>query len=162
MPRARTKVLLLGTGVFTIAVYVTAFALSTTKDRPDEFDSEALERATSSACASLRVDVDALPPLPAGAPEQARLGRLEEQDRLVRRFVAQVEAVGPAALDADVPGREWLGDWDRLADARQAYAAQGATGPFVVPMADGEPITRRMARVGVPACVVPNGLTAGV
>lgn len=157
MPSARTKVLVIAAGVATVAVYASAFALSTTQDRPDHLDTPVVRDAASTACARLRTEVDALPPLPDGASARDRQARVGEQDRLVRRLVQQVRAVGPQALEADVPAQQWLGDWTRLTDARTAYVA-GADGPFSVPVEDGEPISTRMGRVGVPACVVPNSL----
>ncbi len=143
-----------------VAVYVTAFVLDTTKDRPDTLDVEPVRSTAAAACTRLRTDLDALPPLATDAPAAARQERLAVQDRAITALVAQVRAVGRAALDADVPAEQWLGDWQALAAARQAYAAGGATGPFTPPLDDqGRPVTDRMGRVGVDACVVPRSLT---
>lgn len=160
MPRARTRLLLLLAGAATLAVYGAAFVLSTTRDRPDQIDTQAVERVATDACVRLRVAVDALPPLPAGADLAARGARVGEQQQLVQRLVSDVEAVGPAALDEDVPAREWLGDWQVLVQARRAYLDAGGTGPWSVPVLDGRVVSERMDGIGVDACKVPDGLKA--
>ena len=95
------------------------------------------------ACTRLRADLDALPPLAADAPSQARRDRVAAQDRAVRGLITRVRAVGVPALDADVPAEAWLGDWATLADARLAWAAAGATGPFTPPEARTATAARR-------------------
>ncbi len=159
MPSTRTALLLGVVAVATVGVYVTAFALDTTKDRPDTLDVEPVRGAASTACARLRADLDALPPLAPGASQPERLERLAVQNRSVRDLVTSVRAVGESALRKDVPAEQWLSDWTALADARLAYAAAGATGPFAPPVQDGRPITDRMGMVGVATCAVPQALT---
>lgn len=159
MATRRTGLLLAGVAAATIGVYVLAFVLSTTSDRQDTLDVGPVPAAASRACAELRVDLDALPPLGAGAPLADRLTRLAVQEEQVRELVAQVRTVGEPALRADVPAEQWLGDWEALAQARRAYAEAGAAGPFTPPVADGRPLPDRMGRVGLPACTVPPSLT---
>jgi len=159
MPSTRTALLLGVVAVATVGVYVTAFALDTTRDRPDTLDVGPVPGAAASACARLRVSLDALPPLAPGSPQADRLARLAVQDRAVRDLVTSVRAVGEPALLKDVPSEQWLSDWTALADARLAYTAAGATGPFSPPMQDGRPVTDRMGMVGVSACSVPQALT---
>jgi len=157
--RRRTVIVLVGVALATVGVYVAAFSLDTTRDRPDTLDVEPVKGAASAACARLRADLDALPPLAPGAPTPQRLDRLAVQDAAVRTLVGDVRAVGEPALRRDVPAEQWLADWMSLADARRAYADGGAAGPFHPPVADGRPLTDRMGRVGVPTCVVPLSLT---
>ncbi len=154
--RRTTALALVVVGVLTVAVYVVSFLLLTTDDRPDQLDTEPVVDVASQACSDLRVDVDALAPLPASATAAQREARVREQDRLVTRFLDQVRAVGDEALDADEPSREWLADWELLAQARRAVLAGGT---FVEPVLDGIPVSDRMERIGVEACRVPQGLT---
>ena len=158
MASRRTALLLVAAAVATVGVYVAMFSLSTTDDRPDTLDVGPVPAAASSACARLRADLDALPPLAGDAPAAVRAERLLAQDRAVRLLVEQVRAVGPQALAADEPAVQWLSDWEALAQAQRTHATSGAGGPFTPPVQDGRPISDRMGRVGVPACVVPRAL----
>ncbi len=157
--RRSTALLLVVVGVLILGVYVASFLLSTTSDRVDQLDNPPVMDAASRACTDLRVAVDALPPLPSGATRSERLARADAQGVLVDRLVQQVQQVGDAALDADVPARSWLADWKTLASSRKSWARDG-TGPYAVPVRDGQPITRRMDAIGVDACTVPAGLVS--
>lgn len=159
MPSPLVRGLVVLAGVATVGAYVGMFLLSTSRDRVDHLDVEPVRSTAAAACTQLRTDVDALPPLPPTASTPERQARVAEQGRIVDRLVEQVRAVGPAALAADVPAEEWLGDWVALRDARQEWADAGATGPVPAPQADGRPLTDRMGRVGVAPCLVPTGLT---
>lgn len=159
MARTRTAVLLTVVAAATVGVYVAAFSLSTTKDRPDTLDVQPVKGVAATACTRLRSDLDALPRLPPGAPLQDRLDRLAVQDHAIQALVTKVRAVGEPALRKDVPAEQWLADWTTLADARRSYAEAGATGPFVPPAADGHPLSQRMSAVGLAACAVPDALT---
>ena len=155
----RTALLLVVVTVGTLGVYVGIFVIDTTKDRKDTLDVQPVKGVASKACTELRLDLDGLPPLPPDAAQQQRLDRIAAQDRAVRTLISTVRAVGERDLHKDVPSEQWLADWATLADARAAYAAAGATGPFTQPFADGHPLTERMSAVGLPACVVPVSLT---
>ncbi len=156
---SRTSTLLLvAVGIATVGAYVTMFLLDTTRDRPDTLDLEPTRDAASVACTTLRTGLDNLPVLAPTASQADRLARLQVQQDAVAELVRTVRAVGPDALARDVPAEQWLADWAALAQAREAYAAAGATGPFSPPVADGRPISDRMTRIGVPACVVPQSL----
>ena len=162
MPSTVNKVLIVLAAAGTVAVYGGSVLLSATGDRQDTLDQRPVRDRASAACTALRLDVDAQQPLPEGAAPDARRARLAEQDRLVGRLVADVRGLGPAVLATDVPAEQWLADWEQLAAARRAYAAAGGRGEFALPVEDGRPITDRMDQVGVPACVVPTGLTTGL
>lgn len=159
MARRRTALLLVLVAAGTVAVYVTAFMLDTTRDDQATLDVEPVRGAAERACTMLRADLDALPPLPAGSSAADRLARLDVQDREIVTLISSVRSVGVEALRKDVPVDEWLADWTALADARRAYAAAGAVGPWSPPVVDGRLLTERMGRIGVPACVVPTSLT---
>lgn len=160
MANARTKVLLLGAAAATVGVYVGAFLLFTTDDRPDQIDTAAVEQVATDACIRLRVAVDAAPPLAAGAPLDARQARVGEQEQLVARLVSDVQSVGPQALDEDVPAREWLADWQVLVQARRAFLDAGGAGGWALPVLDGRVVSERMDGIGVDACRVPDALKA--
>lgn len=159
VPQKRFKLILLAVTLATAGVYAVAFVLSTTDDRVDQIDTQVVRAAATAACIDLRTAVDAQPALPAGATEKQRETRTQEQAVLVRQFSDQVRAAGDEALDADVPTRQYLADWEALAASRVAYARGGFAGTYAVPVANGEPITMRMDRIGVSACAVPQGLT---
>lgn len=159
MGSRRTTVVLLVAGLATAGVYVAGFAFDTTRDRPDTLDVQPTKDVATQACTRMRLELDALPPLPAGASQQERRDRLAVQDRAVRELVDSVRALGEPVLRKDVPADAWLADWTLLADARTAYAAAGAQGPFVLPSPDGHPVTQRMNAIGVAPCVVPVPLT---
>ena len=153
------KIVLLTTFMAVVGVYVVAFLLSTTDDRVDQLDTDALRDVAGPACVTMRTEIDALPALPVGATDEERQARLDVQRVAVERFVAQVRTVGDAALDDDEPAREWLGDWEALLQARQDFATAGFTGDFAVPVEGGQPITMRMDDIGVDACQVPTALS---
>lgn len=155
----RTKIVLALTSVGLVAIYTTAVLLSTTRDRVDQIDSDALRPVVRSACIDLRTATDALTPLGADASEQARQDRVSEQADLVAEFLEQVRGAGDEALDDDRPAREWLTDWETLLAARTTFADDGFQGDFGVPVQDGRPITDRMNDIGVEECRVPLGLT---
>ena len=157
--RPRTALLLAVVAVFVVAVYAGSFLLFSTNDRVDQLDTQPVREVAAPACTDLRLAVDALPPLPSGASPADRLARVEQQRALVERFIARVEQAGDAALSADEPARSWLADWQTLVDSRERWV-RDATGPYAVPVEDGQPITRRMNAIGVDACTVPVGLTS--
>ena len=159
MASTRSRLLLVLVAVATVGAYVVMFVLSTTSDAPDRLDVDPVPGAASRACTQLRADLDALPPLPAGATQSERQERLRVEDAAVRRLVDDVRRLGEPALRADLPAEDWLSDWTTLADARDAYAASGATGPFTPPLVEGRPVNERMGRIGLDACVVPTALT---
>ena len=158
MAVARTPAVLLATTAALLAVYVGSAVRAATGDRADALDSPAVRDRARAACAELRVDLDARPPLTAPSSPDARRARIAEQDAAVGRLVAAVRSAGPAALSADEPAERWLADWEALAAARRDWA-RTATGPFVAPQdAAGLPPPERMSRVGVAECVVPQSL----
>ena len=161
MPSTLNKVLIVVAAVGTLGVYGGSVVLASTGDAQDTLDDRPVRDRASAACTALRLDVDAEPPLPPSATREARLARLAEQDRLIARLVADVRGLGQPALAEDVPAEQWLADWEQLAAARRAYAQAGAQGGFTVPVENGQPLTYRMDRIGVPACLVPTGLTIG-
>jgi hypothetical protein len=160
---ARTVLLLALVGVFLVVVYGGSVLLSTTRDRPDQFDGDTVPTAAARACRTLVGALATLPPLPGSATPMQRADRAVTQDAAVRRLVADVGTVGPDALRKDSPGEQWLADWTRLADGRDAAAAQlraGRPATWAVPVEDEHPISDRMGAVGVPECAVPRALTS--
>lgn len=158
MPSIRSALLLTAVTVGTLGVYVGIFVLDTTKDDPATLDVQPVKGVAEKACTELRLELDALPPLPADATVQQRRDRVAVQDRSVSTMISTVQAVGPSDLAADTGAQEWLADWRTLADAGTAWAGAGATGPYPAPAADGHLITERM-NSAVEGCVVPVQLT---
>lgn len=158
MPSVRTALLLTAVTIGTLGVYVGIFVIDTTRDNPATLDVSPVKGVAANACTQLRLELDALPPLPDDATAQQRRDRVAAQDAPVRTLISTVRALGPAALAKDVPAQEWLTDWATVADARQAWAAAGATGPFTAPAADGHPLAQRMGDA-LGDCVVPVQLT---
>ena len=158
MPSVRTALLLTAVAVGTLGVYVGIFVLDTTKDNPATLDVQPVKGVAEKACTELRLELDAMPPLPVDATAQQRRDRIAAQDRTVRTLISTVQGVGATALAEDETAAPWLADWATLADARAAYAAAGATGPFAAPVVDGHPIAERMSDA-LADCVVPVQLT---
>lgn len=154
----RVRLLLLAGLIGVLAIYGGSVLLSTTRDRVDQIDTAPVEAAAVAACTALRVNLDARPAMPPAPSDGQRSARVDDDAALVTSFVEQVQRAGDAALDADAPARVWLADWQMLIDARRAFAASGFVGTFSVPVADGQPITRRMNDIGVDACQVPRSL----
>lgn len=98
---------------------------------------------------------------------RAQAGAIIDQNRAVTIMLDSIRADGGDALDDDRPTRQWLADWQRLVDARTAYAADltsGAAGDLEVPLdEDGDQIDRRMEDVWIDepgACDVPSVLVS--
>lgn len=128
-------------------------------DRPELIDNPPVSEVAESACATMRAAV-AAQTAPPGASVDARVRSIREQNAAVTAMVAQVRGLDRDLLADDRPTNLWLADWETLVEARERYAADLAAGGrphFVVPTADGEPLTRRMNSVGL-SCEVPPQL----
>jgi hypothetical protein len=77
-------------------------------------------------------------------------------------MVRRIRGVDEERLRNDHPVLAWLQDWERLADARDRYAADlaaSASTTFAIPRTDdGYPITERTSDVGID-CAVPAQLS---
>ncbi|MFF4879355.1 hypothetical protein [Micromonospora sp. NPDC000668] len=128
-------------------------------DRPELIDNPPVSEVAESACATMRATV-AAKAVPPDAPADARARSIREQNAAVTAMVARVRDLDRDLLAGDHPVNAWLADWETLVEARERYAADLATGRrprFVVPTADGEPLTDRMNSVGL-TCEVPPQL----
>ncbi|MDO3701780.1 hypothetical protein Q3W71_08815 [Micromonospora sp. C28SCA-DRY-2] len=128
-------------------------------DRPELIDDPPVSEVAESACATMRATV-AAKAAPPGAPVDARVRSIREQNAAVTAMVAQVRGLDADLLADDRPTTLWLADWETLVQTRERYAADLAAGGrphFVAPTADGEPLTDRMNSVGL-LCEVPPQL----
>lgn len=128
-------------------------------DRLELIDNPPVSEVAESACATMRATV-AAKAAPPGAPVDARARSIREQNAAVTAMVAQVRDLGRDLLADDRPTDAWLADWETLVGARERYAADLVAGRrphFVVPTADGRPLTERMNSVGL-TCDVPPQL----
>ena len=112
-------------------------------------------------CGQMTASVESLPIH--GTPRR-QAQTIARQNVAIEDMVADIRDVGPDALASDPPTDEWLADWDRLIEAREAYAEHlldGAVVPFRVPYdEDGRHISVRMDDVFIDrsVCEVPEVL----
>ena len=123
-------------------------------------DDPRISSTADSACSAMTraVQEAASPP---GATDAVRVRAIREQNTAVAAMIRTIRALGVDRLANDHPMLLWLADWQTLVDRRARYADSLASGrhvPFVVPAADGRPITDRLNQVGL-ACTVPAQLT---
>lgn len=146
-----------------VGATLTALWRYATHDRPEVIDHPLVVRTTNAACLVMRTTVHQLAPPPEAQVAQ-RLAAVEAQNSAVAEMLARIRALGSERVAGDAPLTSWLGDWESLLRARQAYAASLRSGrplPYRVPRDDaGEPITTRMNDVGLD-CTVPRELTSG-
>lgn len=152
-------VLILVVAVGGVVVFCAGLWTYANHDRPELIDNPPVSEVAESACATMRATV-AAQAAPPGAPVDARVRAIREQNAAVTAMVAQVRGLDRDLLADDRPTNLWLADWETLVEARERYAADLAAGGrphFVVPTADGEPLTQRMNSVGL-ICEVPPQL----
>lgn len=121
-------------------------------DRIELIDDPTVVRVVNAACVRMNEQV-AASAVPAGAPVDRAAAAIRAQDAAVEEMVASVRTLGTERLANDRPTQAWLADWSTLVAAREQYAAalaSGGTPTWAVPVADGKPITRRMATVDAP------------
>lgn len=83
--------------------------------------------------------------------------RVAAGNAAIATLVDDVEALGRERLADDDPALDWIADWQRLAEARAAFAQASAGGDanaavFEAPTTDGFPITERMIEVAPEPC----------
>ncbi|WP_229054207.1 hypothetical protein [Aeromicrobium sp. Leaf350] len=136
-----------------IIAFFTSLVVTSASDLPASVDDPEILDAIDSGCSTLdqvrTIDVDSL--------DIDRVARIEAQTTIVRDVLA-----GWLELDADLrasdePFDDWLDDWQRIVDARDAYVVDLQGNPdatFDEPEVDGEPIVDRMDAV-MTGCSVP-------
>ncbi|HEY7718374.1 MAG TPA: hypothetical protein VH915_06415 [Pedococcus sp.] len=131
------------------------------QDRPEVVDHPRVVRTANAACLLMRQAVHGLS-VPVDAGVAKRVAAIRAQNGEILLMVDRVRSLGEDLVARDVPLTTWLADWERLAQAREAYAARlqaGAPRPLTLPEdIEGEPITQRMNAVGLD-CTVPPELT---
>ncbi|WP_433281399.1 hypothetical protein [Micromonospora sp. CA-244673] len=142
-----------------IVVSCAGFWMYANHDRPELIDNPPVSEVAESACATMRATVVAKA-VPPDAPVDAQARSIREQNAAVTVMVAQVRDLDRDLRSDDRPTDAWLADWETLLEARERYADELAAGRrphFVVPTADGGPLTDRMNSVGL-TCEVPPQL----
>lgn len=127
-------------------------------EAPGLIDDPELVSVIERECQQMTTSVESLP-MHGTARRQAQT--MARQDVAVEDMVDDIRSVGAATLASDPPTDEWLADWGRLVEARQAYAAKildGASAHLTVPTDDhGRHIDIRMNDVFIDGstCKVP-------
>lgn len=141
---------LLGAFVSTIVVE--------SRDAPGLLDDTEVVQVVGEECELMTSTVEGLT---LSGPPADRARTLRDQNEAVRQMLQEIRALDDLA-DRDQPLQAWLEDWDRLVEAREAYAEEVAGGREIdlsVPRDDdGNEITERMDGAGLLVCEVPEAL----
>lgn len=131
-------------------------------DDPAMIEDPITVRVADAACARMRSET-AAEALGIASPVRDRVAAIQAEDDSVLEMVAQIRALVPErALERDQPSLRWLDDWQRLVDARSAYArslASGSPNVMVMPVVQGRSLVARINNVGL-NCAVPLVLVA--
>lgn len=145
-------------GVTTMIVVVVTVGSTSA---PGLIDDPELISVIERECQQMTSSVESLPIH--GTPRR-QAQTIARQNVAVEDMVDDIRSVGQETLAGDPPSDEWLADWDRLVDAREAYAEEileGSLAQLQVPTDDrGEDIDIRMDDVfiGGSPCEVPEVL----
>ena len=146
--------------VVTAGLGIGAYVIST-KDFPSIIQDGRLVDVIKRECDIMTSTVDSMPLT--GSPTQ-QLKILADQNRAVTKMLGAIRAVDPDVRRADPPTNDWLADWDRLIQAREAFAElveRGFEPRLRIPRdASGDRIQLRMNDVWLDAsaCKVPSRL----
>ena len=145
-------------------VAVTLFGLwgYANHDRIEVVDQPVVIYTSNAACTVMRQTVHRLaPPSQASVPQ--RVKAIRAQNQAVALMLDQIRRVGRDVVYNDRPMPTWLGDWEALVRAREAYAAQlarkraGALSLKIPVDKDGQTVVTRINDVGLD-CAVPAEL----
>lgn len=126
-------------------------------DLPASIDEPEIIDAVDVGCNTLAAGVE---PVSVDGLAVDRPARIEAQTSVVREVVASWRDLDADLRASDEPFDDWLDDWDRLIEARDAYVTELQNNPnalFEEPEVDGEPIVDRMDAV-MTGCPVPETL----
>ena len=140
-----------------IVALVASLVVAGTSDLQASIDDPEIVDAIDAGCDTLAAGVE---PVSVDGLAVDRPGRIEAQTSVVREVVASWRGLDADLRASDEPFDDWLDDWDRLVEARDAYLAELQSNPnalFTEPEADGEPISERMDAV-MTGCPVPDTL----
>jgi hypothetical protein len=147
--------LIAGTTMLVVAITVGSTSAPGLIDDPEVVS--VIERE----CQQMTASVESLPIH--GTPRR-QAQTIARQNVAIEDMVADIREVGQDALASDPPTDEWLADWERLVEARAAYADHllaGSVVPFSIPYdEDGQQISVRMDDVFIDSsvCEVPEVL----
>jgi hypothetical protein len=129
---------------------------------PGLIDNTELISVIEQQCYQMTTKVDSLPIH--GTPRR-QAQTIAAQNSAIDDMVTDIRSVGPDVLASDPPSEEWLDDWERLVQAREAYAREilgGSQRPYLdIPTdEDGNDIYLRMndAFLGESSCEVPDAV----
>ncbi len=140
-----------------IAALVASLVIAGSSDLPATIDQPEIIDAVDAGCSTLAAGVE---PVSVDGLAVDRPNRIEAQTSVVRDVVATWRDLDADLRASDEPFDDWLDDWDRLVDARDAYVAELRSNPntlFEEPEVDGDPISERMDAV-MTGCPVPDTL----
>jgi len=147
--------LIAGTTMLVVAIKVGS------SSAPGLIDDPELISVIERECHQMTTSVESLPIH--GTPRR-QAQTIARQNVAIEDMVDDIRSVGQDTLASDPPTDEWLADWDRLVDAREAYAEEVLDGAFAqlkVPTDDrGADIDIRMDDVFLDSstCMVPEVL----
>jgi hypothetical protein len=148
-------------GLLAAGTMLTFVIVAGNQDFPGVIDDAGLTDTVESQCALMALTIRSMPL--DGTPE-LRATTIVDQNRAIEVMVRGIRSERAEEIRADRPAELWLRDWERLVDARDAYARQLLRDPNAsldLPVdADGNDIVERMndVWVGEPVCEVPDEL----
>lgn len=140
-----------------IVALVVSLVVAGSSDLQASIDDPEIIDAIDAGCDTLAAGVE---PVSVDGLSVDRPGRIEAQTSVVREVVATWRDLDADLRASDIPFDDWLDDWDRLVEARDAYVVDLQSNPnalFEEPEVDGEPIVDRMDAV-MTGCPVPETL----
>ena len=138
-----------GLALFVIAWIVALTYSVTAGGRSPERLDDAAARSVESNCRAAQHALAPLPQLGEHSTLAETATRLDRENEILGRLVQRQRAVRPEKKTPETALRAWLGDWQRLLDARDHYAGdlrtKGRNARFIEPAYKGvEPIADKM------------------
>ena len=140
-----------------IIALVVSLVVAGGSDLPASLDDPEVIDAVDAGCSTLAAGVE---PVSVDGLAVDRPNRIEAQTAVVRDVLATWRELDADLRASDEPFDDWLDDWDRLVEARDAYVAELQSNPnalFEEPSVDGDPISERMDAVTT-GCPGPDTL----
>ncbi len=140
-----------------IVALATSLVVAGASDLSGSIDEPEIVTAVDAGCSTLAAGVE---PVRVDGLSVDRPSRIEAQTSVVREVVATWRDLDADLRASDEPFDDWLDDWDRIVEARDAYVVELQSNPnalFDQPEVDGEPVAERMDAV-MTGCPVPETL----
>ena len=142
------------------AMLATAIAVSSS-GAPGLIDDADLISVIEDQCAQMTSTVESMPVV---GPPKRQAATIAHQNEAIGMMLGAIRDLGPDVIASDPPTNEWLGDWERLVEAREAYAEEildGSLPDLEIPNDEnGDDIDLRMDDVFIDGstCEVPDVL----